>query len=147
MTTVNKQKLYVYLDRPQYLSCVTDEYYGQVEIKWRGKLHNSENWEVITPVESFPRNEPDALNNFNIIQASIIQLVTTNQKRNALMWTEIECSALPSYFREENKKIISNKVNLEMYSRYCLFFKVRNNGRIKSHYFFRVYSTLVNYSD
>ncbi|RTG89027.1 uncharacterized protein DC041_0003659 [Schistosoma bovis] len=116
VTTVNIQKLYVYLDRPQYLSCVTDEYYGQVEIKWRGKLHNSENWEVITPVESFPRNEPDALNNFNIIQASIIQLVTTNQKRNALMWTEIECSALPSYFREENKKIISNKVNLEMYT-------------------------------
>ncbi|CAH8461184.1 unnamed protein product [Schistosoma mattheei] len=116
VTTVNKQKLYVYLDRPQYLSCITDEYYGQVEIKWRGKLHNSENWEVITPIESFPCNEPDALNNFNIIQASIIQLVTTNQKRNALMWTEIECSALPSYFREENKKIISNKVNLEMYT-------------------------------
>ncbi|XP_018644886.1 nephrin, putative [Schistosoma mansoni] len=117
-TVINKQKLYVYLDRPQYLLCVTDEYYGQVEIKWRGKLHNSENWEVITPVESFPCNEPDALHNFNIIQASIIQLVTTNQKRNALLWTEIECSALPSYFREENRKIISNQVNLEMYRSY-----------------------------
>ncbi|CAH8460463.1 unnamed protein product [Schistosoma rodhaini] len=115
-TVINKQKLYVYLDRPQYLLCVTDEYYGQVEIKWRGKLHNSENWEVITPVESFPCNEPDALHNFNIIQASVIQLITTNQKRNALLWTEIECSALPSYFREENRKIISNQVNLEMYT-------------------------------
>ncbi|KAH8851931.1 Nephrin [Schistosoma japonicum] len=115
MITENKQNLYVYLDRPQYLLCVTGEYYGQVEVKWRGKLPNSENWEVIAPSESFLRNEPQELHPLNLIQASIIQLVSTNVKPNALLWTEIECSAVSSYSKEIYDQMTSNKVILEMY--------------------------------
>ncbi|CAH8446050.1 unnamed protein product [Schistosoma turkestanicum] len=115
LVTVNKQRLFVYLDRPQYLLCVTAEYYGQVEIKWRGKLYDSESWEFIAPVESFLQNEPDELHRFNLIQASVIQLVSTNQKRNTLSWTEIECSALPGYFKKENENLVSKRVDLQMY--------------------------------
>nr|CAH8826849.1 unnamed protein product [Trichobilharzia regenti] len=115
LVSFNKQSLYVYLDRPQYLLCVTGVYYGQTEMKWQGKLHNSEQWELIAPLESFIRNEPDELNQFNLIQASIIQLVSTNTKRNSLAWSEVECIARPDFFKKENDKLISKHVNLEIY--------------------------------
>ncbi|VDP99127.1 unnamed protein product [Trichobilharzia regenti] len=117
LVSFNKQSLYVYLDRPQYLLCVTGVYYGQTEMKWQGKLHNSEQWELIAPLESFIRNEPDELNQFNLIQASIIQLVSTNTKRNSLAWSEVECIARPDFFKKENDKLISKHVNLEIYGK------------------------------
>ncbi|CAH8488181.1 unnamed protein product [Heterobilharzia americana] len=115
LTTVNKQKLYLYLDRPQYLLCITGVYYGQTEVRWRGRVHNSEQWEFISPVESFIQNDANEINELNFNQASIIQLVSTNMKRNALTWTEIECTAVSNFHKEINDELISKQVDLEIY--------------------------------
>ncbi|OON21899.1 immunoglobulin domain protein, partial [Opisthorchis viverrini] len=97
---------YVYLDRPQYLLCMTGTYYDQAVIQWFGLSNRSGEWREIQPLETFSRKTANASNRF--IMFSIVKLVSTNVERAAFEWVGIKCKAgqTPGQFTVENQTVL-----------------------------------------
>ncbi|KER24804.1 hypothetical protein T265_14339, partial [Opisthorchis viverrini] len=97
---------YVYLDRPQYLLCMTGTYYDQAVIQWFGLSNRSGEWREIQPLETFSRKTANASNRF--IMFSIVKLVSTNVERPAFEWVGIKCKAgqTPGQFTVENQTVL-----------------------------------------